>query len=268
MRIHSKSIVLLLTSAILSACGGGNGQTAKFSGMEFDSIVVDSIVALSHSNGSPTCHVSLSVQYAKGEKAELINDTLLRSGILTPDYLSLGNEKLTVKQAVDSFMNRFVYDYLHDYGDLYRADTKHASSYNCSYIVKTRTCNGAKNILNYIATIQTYAGGAHEIKQTIARNFDVKTGQMLQLDDLFITGADSQLEDIIVAEMADDFDVNGLEGLQEKGVFVDGQVYVSDNFIYGDDDITFIYCEDEIAPHSIGEIRVKIDIDDLKRLMR
>ena len=165
-------------------------------------------------------------------------------------------------------MNRFVYDYLHDYGDLYRADTKHASSYNCSYIVKTRTCNGAKNILNYIATIQTYAGGAHEIKQTIARNFDVKTGQMLQLDDLFITGADSQLEDIIVGEMADDFDVNDLEGLQEKGVFVDGQVYVSDNFIYGDDDITFIYCEDEIAPHSIGEIRVKIDIDDLKRLMR
>lgn len=268
MRIHSKSIVLLLTSAILSACGGGNGQTAKFSGMEFDSIVVDSTVALSHSNGSPTCHVSLSVQYAKGEKAELINDTLLRSGILTPDYLSLGNEKLTVKQAVDSFMNRFVYDYLHDYGDLYRADTKHASSYNCSYIVKTRTCNGAKNILNYIATIQTYAGGAHEIKQTIARNFDVKTGQMLQLDNLFITGADSQLEDIIVAEMADDFDVNGLEGLQEKGVFVDGQVYVPDNFIYGDDDITFIYCEDEIAPHSIGEIRVKIDSDDLKRLMK
>ena len=68
--------------------------------------------------------------------------------------------------------------------------------------------------------------------------------------------------------MADDFDVNDLEGLQEKGVFVDGQVYVSDNFIYGDDDITFIYCEDEIAPHSIGEVRVKIDIDDLKRLMR
>lgn len=268
MRIHSKSIVLLLTSAILSACGGGNGQTAKFSGMEFDSIVVDSTVALSHSKGSPTCHVSLSVQFAKGEKAELINDTLLRSGIFTPDYLSLGNEKLTVKQAVDSFMNRFVYDYLHDYGDLYRADTNHASSYNCSYIVKTRTCNGAKNILNYIATIQTYAGGAHEIKQTIARNFDVKTGQMLQLDDLFITGADSQLEDIIVAEMADDFDVNDLEGLQEKGVFVDGQVYVPDNFIYGDDDITFIYCEDEIAPHSIGEIRVKINIDDLKRLMR
>ena len=244
MRIHSKSIVLLLASAILSACGGGNGQTAKFSGMEFDSIVVDSIVALSHSNGSPTCHVSLSVQYAKGEKAELINDTLLRSGILTPDYLSLGNEKLTVKQAVDSFMNRFVSDYLHDYGDLYRADTKHASSYNCSYIVKTRTCNGAKNILNYIATIQTYAGGAHEIKQIIARNFDVKTGKLLQLDDLFITGADSQLEDIIVSEMADDFDMKNLEGLQEKGIFVDGEVYVSDNFIYGDDDITFIYCED------------------------
>ena len=268
MRIYLKSFAFLLTTCIMCACGGGNGQTAKFSGMEFDSIVVDSTVALSRSEGAPSCRVAMSVQYAKGEKADYINDTLLRSGILMPDYLSLSDEKLTVKQSVDSFVKRYVSDYLHDYGELYRADTQHASSYNCSYIMKTRTCNGAKNILNYIATIQSYTGGAHEIKQTIARNFDVKTGKMLFLDDLFIEGYETQLTEMLVAKMAKEFKVKNLEGLQEKGVFVDGQTYLTDNFIYGDDDITFIYCEDEIAPHEVGEIRVELDIDDVKRLMK
>ena len=73
---------------------------------------------------------------------------------------------------------------------------------------------------------------------------------------------------MLVAKMAKDFKVKDLEGLQEKSIFVDGQTYLSDNFIYGDDEITFIYCEDEIAPHEIGEIRVDLDIDDLKRLMK
>lgn len=268
MQKHLKSFAFLLFACLFCACGNGNRQTASFSGMEFDSIVVDSIAALSNSEGAPSCRVSLSVQYAKGGKAEEINDTMLRSGILIPDYLSLSNEKLTVEQAVDSFVKRFISDYLHDYGELYRADTQHASSYNCSYIMKTRTCNGAKNILNYIATIQSYAGGAHEIKQTIARNFDVKTGKLLMLDDLFIEGYESQLTEMLVEEMAEEFKVKNLEGLQEKSIFADGQAYLTDNFIYGDDEFTFIYCEDEIAPHEMGEIRVELDVDDLKRLMK
>ena len=45
-------------------------------------------------------------------------------------------------------------------------------------------------------------------------------------------------------------------------------VYAPDNFIIGDDDITFIYSPDEIASHAEGEIRVEISNDDLKPLMR
>ena len=48
----------------------------------------------------------------------------------------------------------------------------------------------------------------------------------------------------------------------------DGEVYLSENFILGKDDITFIYGEDEIAPHAVGEIRVKVDLDDLKKFLK
>lgn len=268
MRLKQPPLFFLLVVAMLYACGSKNKQTASFRGMEFDSIVVDSIATLSKSNGSPSCHLSLSIQYAKGGKADVINDTLLHSGILTPDYLSLNNEKLTVKQAVDSFVKRFVADYLNDYGALYRADQEHGSSYECSYIVKTRTGNGAKNILNYYAFIQSFAGGAHAINQTIVRNFNVKDGSIVRLSDLFIPGYEAGLKEMLVSQLSKQFDVDGIEGLQEKGIFADGQVYVPENFIYGDGNITFIYCEDEVAPHAIGEIRVKIDVDELKRMMK
>ena len=267
LKQHLKPFASLLMACALCACGG-DGQTASFKGMEFDSIVVDSIASLSKSSGSPSCHISLSIQYAKGGKAEAINDTVLRSGLLVPDYLSLSNEKLTVEQAVDSFVKRYINDYLTDYGALYRADQEHAASYECAYSVKTRTSNGATDILNYIATTRMFAGGAHAITQTIVRNFNVKDGRLVRLSDLFISGYESQLQEMLVAELSEQFDVDGLEGLQSKGIFADGQVYVSDNFIYGEDDITFIYCEDEIAPHDVGEIRIAIDIDDLKRLMK
>lgn len=260
--------LFVLGTILLCACGGSKSRTATFKGLEFDSIVVDSMLALTGSENSPKCEIRLSIQYAKGENAEKMNALMLRSGVLSPDYLSLSNEKLTTKQSVDSFVSRFLSEYKQEYGELYRNDTEHAASYNCTYKVNTYTQNGADDVLNYIAEIYTYGGGAHSINQTIVRNFNVKTGKLIQLDDLFKPGYKPNLCELITKKCIKQFDVNDFDALKEKGVFRDGDVYVSENFILGDDDIVFIYCEDEIAPHSIGEIRIEIDKDELESQLK
>lgn len=264
MKYSIRFICAMLSAFMLCACGGNS--TASFEGMEFDSIVVDTVAALGKSDGAPKCHVRLNIQYAKGEKAQRFNDTLMRSGILAPDYFSLSNEKLSVKTMIDSFVCRYVSDYLRDYGTLYRADTEHADSYRCDFIVNTSTQNGGDGLLNYVANLYTYGGGAHGIRQTIVKNFDTKTGHLLSLGDVFID--DAVLKDLIVEKLIKKFDVETFDELREKFVFADGQVYVPDNFILTDDNVTFIYCEDEIAPHEMGEIRVEFDRDDLKSYMR
>ena len=40
-----------------------------------------------------------------------------------------------------------------------------------------------------------------------------------------------------------------------------------DNFVLGKDEITFIYVEDEIAPHATGEIKVVIPYSDLDHIL-
>ena len=62
------------------------------------------------------------------------------------------------------------------------------------------------------------------------------------------------------------FEAKDLEGLREKGIFNGIEPYVPTNFILGDDEVEFIYCDTEIAPHAVGEIRIAVprrQLDDL-----
>ncbi|MCH4147480.1 MAG: RsiV family protein [Prevotella sp.] len=263
-----KMIYTALAVLLFFGCGHKGNETAKMNGIEFDSVVVDSTCSLTEAKAAPTCKISLSIQYAKGNNAQKINDTLLRCGILTPDYLSLPSRNIAMKEAVDSFVNKYISDYKRDYGQLYREDHEHGASYNCIYKVKTHTEDGGDDILNYIASISTYGGGAHGIDQTLVKNFNIKTGHLITLSDIFINGYEQELKDIIIKKMAKKFNVKDLEGLKKKFIFADNNVYISENFILKEDSITFIYCEDEIAPHALGEIRIDIDKSEIEKLCK
>ena len=63
-----------------------------------------------------------------------------------PDYL-LPSNSADIRRAVDLFVNKFVSEYLQDYGKLYREDQAHANSYNYDYQVRTTTQVGADNVL-------------------------------------------------------------------------------------------------------------------------
>ena len=99
-------------------------------------------------------------------------------------------------------------------------------------------------------------------------NIDTKKNQLIRLSDLFIDGSEPLLKEIIIQHIGKQHEAESLADLQAKGIFADGEVYLSENFILGKDDITFIYGEDEIAPHAVGEIRVKVDLDDLKKFLK
>lgn len=249
-------------------CGNKGGQTAKMDGIEFDSVVVDTSLALVDGPNAPSCRVNLSLQYIKGGKAQMINDTLIRSGLLMPDYLSLSHERIDFKAAVDSFVSRYLTDYKREYGPLYREDKEHGASYNCSYTVKTQTQSAGDDILNYIAGISTYGGGAYPVNQTLVLNFNMKTGHLIRLQDLFVPGYQETLKDLIAEQMMKKFKSEDMDELKKQAIFADGNIYVPENFMIGEDDITFIYCEDEVAPHAVGEIRLTFSKNDLRKILK
>ena len=106
-------IFTLIAAVILciGACSGNKGAT-DLKGYAIDSIKADTTVYLDKGDGSPKCVLDLNIAYIKkGKHGEMINDTLMRCGILTPDYLSLRSTKLSPEEAVDSFIKRFAGEY-------------------------------------------------------------------------------------------------------------------------------------------------------------
>lgn len=250
------------------ACGGkdtnGNEEEAE---LAFEKIVRDTTIRLSNDASSPQAEIHLNILYATGKNAATVNDTLLRSGILTPDYLSASGSKMDAVQAVDSFIIKYAADYKQDFGRLYAMDKEHSTSYNIQYSCNTKAENGKKDVINYIAEVYSYAGGAHGVNMTIVKNINMETGKILKLSDVFVPGYDQTLKDMIVEKLCKQYDANDLKGLQEKGLFMDMDPYVPENFILDDGEITFIYCDTEIAPHAMGEIKVELDEKNLKQIL-
>lgn len=263
--------VLIPILAVLAStsCGGnsGKGGSGKDS-LTFDSIKVDSTLWLTEDTAGPRCHVRLSLTYAQGKNADYINDSIIRSGILSPDYFSITSQKLTAEQAADSFVSRYLTEYKATYGELYKADQSHGASYNCEYLVSTYVLQDNDKYYTYLANVYNYCGGAHGNSVVIARNIDTATGKIVSLKDIFVPGYEPELNDIIVKALCEKYEVNDLNGLHEKTIFMGIDVYPSENFIIGEKSMTFIYSPDEIASHAEGEIRVEIKNKELERLLR
>lgn len=267
--LFSAPTILLAAAMFTASCGGNTGKSeSNKDSIAFDSIKVDSTLSLTEDTAGPRCHVSLCLTYAKGKNAEMINDSIIRSGILSPDYFSITSEKISPEEAVDSFVKRYMAEYKKEYGEMYKATGNNGASFNCEYLVKTYVLDDSEKYFTYIADVYMYGGGAHGSSVVVARNIDASTGKIISLKDLFVPGYEPELNALIVKALCEKYEVKDLNGLHDKSVFAWIDVYAPDNFIIGKDDITFIYSPDEIASHAEGEIRVTIKNSDLERLFK
>lgn len=271
MRKSSLSAITIISAAMMMAasCGGNSAKSGNSKdSITFDSIKVDSTLSLSEDTAGPKCHVSLCLTYAKGKNADFINDSIIRSGILSPDYFSITSQKLSPEEAADSFVARYLTEYERDYGEMYRADKSHGAAYNCEYIVKTNVLDDSEKYYTYIANVYSYGGGAHGSSVIVARNIDIRTGKIVSLKDIFVPGYEQELNDLIIKALCKKYNAADINALRNRTIFMGIDVYAPDNFIIGDNDITFIYSPDEIASHAEGEIRATIKNSELEKLFR
>lgn len=267
--IISAFAVAMAATAICSCNGKSSQNSNSNDSLTFDSIKVDSTLSLTEDTAGPHCHIKLCLTYAKGAKATQINDSLLRSGILSPDYFSASKKHIGVQEAVDSFVSRYMTEYRKFYGDLYKADKTNSPSYYCEYILSSNVLTDNPDYYTYMANVYSFMGGAHGSSLSIARNINVKNGRLVTLKDLFVPGYEKPLQEEIINALCEKYKVKDLKELSAKTTIFDGiEVYPSDNFIIGNKGITFIYSQDEIACHAAGEIRVDVSNDNLTRLLK
>ena len=258
-----KKNILLLTTvmALLTSCSSTDDAS-----IHFNKVQADKTVILSNDDNSPTCQVHLELDYAtddNGHRAEIVNNAI--------EHRLLDMQDLQMKQAADSFANLYTANYKKNFLPLYnqdRGDESKRSWYEYHYIITTDVNTGYKGAAVYHINLDYYEGGAHGINQHLTMNFDKDTGQTLSLDDIFAPGYEQKLNEVLLKALFEKTSTKNLNELHDKGYLYSMDMFPSENFILGDDTITFIYNPYEIAPYAAGCTELTIAYSTLNDILK
>lgn len=235
-------------------------------------VVLDTLQAESHaalfvdSASSPQCHLAINLITFANKQYASINDSLLRCGILSPEYLSLTDMHLSPKAAVDSFILRYTNDYREFYSGIY-CDEGDIEAATIGYTLNTSIEAGKDSILTYKALINNRQGTI-TTDYTRCVNIDLGSKRLLGLSDIFVPGSENGLQEAIVARLIKQTGCKTKEDLHHAGFFINSEAYAPNNFILGEKAITFVYVAGEIADRSKGEIQVEVKYSDVSNLLK
>lgn len=259
-----KKIQLLaaLAATVVSACGGSSSDSA----LHFGTVKVQKQVSITNEDGAPTCNVHLeldTVDWKQGEAAKAMNAAIAQE--------LLGIDTVSLQVAADSFATTYTNDYRQNFAPLYREDrndeTKRAW-YEYHYNVIGEAGKGRKGVTVYTATIDYYEGGAHGINQRIVLNFDNETGRLLTLRDVLVPGYEQPLCELLLQKLMEQKGAKTVDELRNSGYLYSMDMFAPENFVLGEDGITFIYNTYEIAAYSEGMTELKFDNDELEELWK
>ena len=254
-----------MAAVLLPSCH--HKPTMSEMGVTLDTLSVKHTAQLvPDSAGSPCCSVDLSFITFTNPEHAAINDSILRSGILSPEYLSLKRAHISPKAAVDSFVKRYTADYRDYYSGIY-TDEADSSVVTIGYTLDTDIMEGLDSVLVYKAHIANRQGDILT-DYTKYLNISIKHKRILHLGNIFVHSYEDALSEAIVAQLMSQSGNKSIEQLHEAGFFVNTAPYATENFILGDNSITFVYVAGEIADRDKGEIQVELKYSTVNNLLK
>ena len=185
--------------------------------------------------------------------------------------LGIFNTPFTLRQSCDTFiaMQKKKFDELRDdFHNFKEGKIPPGLMQQYCYIVGEAVI-GYKGYINYTVSREEYYGGAHPNTYHNILNFDPKTGHEIAFYDIFKEGCEDILTAMLIEELMNYAQVSDMDELHEKGfLFIDTEMFISQNFILGKDGITFLYNRYEIAPYAMGDIKLTLDYTTLKDIMK
>lgn len=140
-------------------------------------------------------------------------------------------------------------------------DGMNFTMYDSTY-VKTNE----KHLMVIATDWYSYTGGAHGIFGSAFYNFDAKTGDLVQLEDIIKEEGKQLLPDLIEIAIREAYEVPSEQTLGGFGFFLgeDGQVPLPATFYVSTEGIGFFYQPYEITPYVFGTVDVVVPYRMLK----
>ena len=99
-------------------------------------------------------------------------------------------------------------------------------------------------------------------------NIDNQTGKVLELNDVFVPGYETVLNEKLTQALLEKTDARDIGELRNRGYLYSMDMFAPENFVLGKENITFIYNAYEIASYSEGIIELALDYNDLEEIWK
>ena len=219
-----------------------------------------------HAIESPTIKFDMSlslVETGDAKATDNINQVIA--------YTLFEHHSSSVKEACEEFVTQRRNEYMEllpEYINSKENSMPAVWFYNY-YNANSEVKKGYKGYINYIITWEEFTGGAHPNSYYTVLNFNPKTGEEIVLEDILINEYGERLTELLIANLARQLNVADINGIKGKGyLYEDAEMFISNNFILGNDKIVFIYNRYDIAPYALGDIMIDVTYDELKDLMK
>ena len=265
-QLCQKLVVLFLISVFVSGCNIGTKKTTD-NDVTFDSISVDKTYHLLENPENPNCNLQINFTYpAKYDNKDILKKIQQQ---FVYSYFGDGYENLSPEEATAKYTE----DYLNNYKDLedeYKAEVAKADEtpvgawFSYFEMSSDDIAYNKNDILSYTVNFENYTGGAHGAHSFTNHVIDMKTGNLIKEDDIFIEGFQEDLAQILIDRIAKQNTVENPKELENIGFFSIDEIFPNGNFLI--DDNTFN--EYEIAAYVVGATNVHLPYEEIQYLLK
>ena len=269
-QLCQKLVVLFLISVFVSGCNIGTKKTTD-NDVTFDSISVDKTYHLLENPENPNCNLQITFTYpAKYDNKDILKKIQQQ---FVYSYFGDGYENLSPEEATAKYTE----DYLNNYKDLedeYKAEVAKADEtpvgawFSYFEMSSDDIAYNKNDILSYTVNFENYTGGAHGAHSFTNHVIDMKTGNLIKEDDIFIEGFQEDLAQILIDRIAKQNTVENPKELENIGFFSIDEIFPNGNFLIDDNGITYTFNEYEIAAYVVGATNVHLPYEEIQYLLK
>ncbi|MCR5314125.1 MAG: RsiV family protein [Bacteroidaceae bacterium] len=244
----NRKLALYLSSSLFFITLNSCHNSTTWEGVDF--------IRLQDSIKSPY-DISIDMEFANGKNedyklvANTINATLQDAFL---EKVDTNNISTSIKEYIDNLCNTYKQE-----------DSEfHLERYNH---LKGRFEFGISGIVNYVLTEDYYGGGAHPTNTTTILCFNTETGDQITTDELIVDSCRQKMKDLLTSRLMQYHGVSTLDSLQAMGYLDMSDMFISENFMLGEDSVSFLYNPYDIAPYALGNSTISFSYDELKDII-
>lgn len=261
---------IILTSLLIISCKTDKKTVAE-NNIQFDSITVDKTYHMLEQPDNPNCNLQIKFIYpAKFGNKDVLAQ--LKKHFITSYFGDIYDE-LTPEQAVDEYVKIYMEDYKSLEDDFKEEKEKSkgaplASWFSYYEMSSNEIIFNKANILCYSVNFENYTGGAHGAHAHMNYVLNLKTGDIVTEEDIFIEDFQDTLALMLVDKIAEQNEVENAKELESIGFFSVDEIFPNGNFLVDEEGITYYFNEYEIAAYVVGITSVKLFYSEIKHLLK